>query len=513
MIRYPLFLRVDLSTTNVRSIIFNETGEVLGRSFRELKIHRPKPEMAEEDPEEIWKATLETMRDAVRTSKASADDIAMISFSTQMHGISMISRDGSILTRLITWLDRRAATQSEELSRVVNPYEIYSRTGCPPLFIYPLAKILWIKENLPKKFSQCYKMLSAKDYVLYRIFGEPHLDRSTASGTQLLNIHKLEWDEALLEVAGIDQDNLPTLHDESEIIGELPREVSKHTFLKSGTPVILGASDAALSNLGLGAVEKGTAGINIGTSGAIRVISDKPLIDESGEARFFCYYATLSRWLPGGAINNAGIILRWFRDSFCQPEMEEALRRGVDPYEVIIEKASTVEPGAGGLLMVPFFAGERFPVRDPKARGILFGLTLEHSKPHITRAILESIMYTLKWIMDILEGHGITIKEIRVGGGGARSSVWRQIQADVLGKTTLYMKVEEASALGAAMLAAISLGIYKDLESASKNMVEVAGSHEPNLENNRRYLEMFRIYRGLYNASKRFYEELSRMQG
>ena len=512
MANYPLFLGIDLGTTNVRSFIFDEKGEVLGRAFRKLRIYRSKPGMAEEDPEEIWSATLETMRESLMTTRIPADEISMISFSAQMHGMAMTERDGSPLTRLLTWLDRRAATQSKKLGQIMDSYEIYSRTGCPLLFTYPLAKILWVRDNMPEKFDRCYKVLSAKDYVIYRMFGEPYIDRSLASGTQLLNIHKLEWDEKILEIADINEEKLPTLSNETEIIGELPREIAELTGLKRGTPVIPGGSDGALSNIGLGAVEKGVAAVNIGTSGAMRMLSDKPFIDEHRDARFFCYYATLNNWLPGGAISNAGIILRWLRDTFGQPEVEEAKKRGVDPYELILEKAGTVEPGADGLLMLPFFAGERFPIRDSNARGVLFGLTLSHHKAHIARAVLESIIYTLRWIMETLEAHGAAIEEVRIGGGGARSAIWRQIQADVLGKPLVHTKVEEASALGAAMLSAITLGIYKDLEEASRNMVKVESRHEPDLKKHQKYTALFGMYKELYNALKGLYEDLSTIQ-
>jgi len=507
MTRHPLLLGVDVGTTNVRSFIFNAKGEVLGQAFREVEIHRPKPEWAEEEPEELWRATLHTMKEAVKASKISPDDVAMISFSAQMHGMSMINKKGKVLVRLLTWLDLRAAPQCEKLSEIIDSYELYSQTGCPPIFVYPFVKILWVKENMPKIFRQCYKVLSAKDYITYRMLGEPCLDHSVAAGSQLLNIHKLKWDDRVLEIADIDEDKLPVLYDGNEVIGELPATTAKLTGLKSGTPIILGASDGALSNVGLGSVEKGVAAANIGSSGAIRVMSDKPFIDGSRDMRFFCYYVAKKRWLPGGAVNNAGIILRWFRDVFGQPEIQAAQKRGVDPYEVIVEKAAAVKPGAGGLLMVPFFAGERFPVRDPRARGVIFGLTLAHDRAHIIRAIMESVVLTLNWIMEAMEEQGLTIDEVRVSGGGARSRVWRQIQADVLGKPVAHTKIEEASALGAAMLAAISLRIYKDLSDASRNMVKIVERHKPDPQTHRKYQAMFKIYKELYGSLRKFYEE------
>jgi len=502
-----LLLGVDVGTTNVRSFIFDEKGEVLGQAFREMEIYRPKRDWAEEEPEELWRATLETMKGSVKASKISPDDVAMISFSAQMHGMSMIDREGKVLARLLTWLDLRAAPECEKLGETIDSYELYSRTGCPPIFIYPFVKILWVKENMPKIFEQCYKVLSAKDYIMYRMLGEPYLDQSVAAGSQLLNIHKLKWDDRILEIADIDEDKLPVLRDGNEVIGELPGTIAKLTRLKAGIPIILGASDGALSNVGLGSVEEGVAAANIGSSGAIRVISNKPFIDGSRDMRFFCYYVAKNWWLPGGAINNAGIILRWFRDVFGQLEIEAARQRGVDPYEVIVEEAATVKPGAGGLIMVPFFAGERFPVRDPNARGMIFGLSLAHGRAHLIRAIMESVVFTLKWIMEAMEEQGLAINEVRVSGGGARSHIWRQIQADVLGKPVAHTKIEEASALGAAMLAAISLGIYKDLNDASRNMVKIVERHTPSPEVHRKYEDMFQMYKELYRALRKFYEE------
>lgn len=248
--------------------------------------------------------------------------------------------------------------------------------------------------------------------------------------------------------------------------------------------------------------------MNIGTSEALRTLSHKPFIDEHRAAHFFCYYAGLGNWLPGGAVSNAGILLRWFRDNFSHQEVAEAKRRGVDPYEVILEKAAKIKPGAEGLLMLPFFSGERFPIRDSKARGVLFGLTLQHGKAHIARAILESVVFTLRWIMESIQEHNTKIDEVRVGGGGARSSVWRKIQADILGKPIVYTKVEESSALGAVMLAAISLGIYDDLEESSKNMVHTVGRQEPDLKIHHKYRNNFEMYKEYYYASRKFFEEL-----
>lgn len=511
-VEYPLFMGVDVGTTNVRSILFDMSGRVIVDSFRGVRILRPEPGAAEEEPEDLWRATLETMKESLKKSGFKAEDVAAIGFSAQMHGVMMLSREGKPLTRLLTWLDLRAAEQSDELSRIIGSYELYRRTGGPPLFIYPLAKILWFKENMPKKFEECDKMLSAKDYVMYRMFGEPMIDRSVASGSQLLNINRLEWDDEALKAVGIGEERLPRLMDELEVAGDLPNNVAEQTGLRKGTSIIIGASDAALSNIGLGAVEEGVAAVNLGSSGAIRVLSDKPILDRSEKARFFCYYATEKRWLPGGAINNAGIILRWFRNTFGMEEVKEAEKLGVDPYDLLTQKAAEVKPGSEGLVMVPFMAGERFPVRDPKARGVIFGLTLSHGKPHFIRAIMESVIYTLRWIMEIMKDQGVQIQQVRIGGGGARSPLWRQITADILGKKVAHTRVEEASALGAALLAAVKGGFYSSLQEASRKMVNVISIHYPDMNNHEGYSSLFRLYKDLYSSLGRLYKSLGQIE-
>jgi gluconokinase len=505
------FLGVDLGTTNARSIIFNEKGEVLGQAFKKLTLFNPQSDFAEQNPEEIWVSMIKTIKDCVKGSKLSANEIVAISFSARMHGMMMLDREGTPLTHLLTWLDRRATSQTNTVNSLIDSYTLYNRTGCPQLFIYPFIKILWIRENMPRIFEKCSKILSAKDYVIYRMLGEAFIDRSLASGTQLLNIHRLEWDETILELSDITADHLPTLVNETEVIGELPIKIAKLTGLQKGIPIFPGGSDGALNNIGLGATKEGITAMNLGTSGALRVVTNKPYLDKDQEAHFFCYYAGQGHWLPGGAISNAGILLRWFKDNFGQQEIDDAKKFKVDPYDLLLKKAASIPLGSDGLLMLPFFSGERFPINDPKARGLLFGLTLSHGKAHIIRSILESIVFTIRWIMESIQEHGAKIDEVRVGGGGARSSVWRQIQSDILGKLVVHTKVEESSASGAAMLAAVGLGIYLDLDEASNKMIKTAGRHEPNLSNYQKYGVIFKLYKDFYFASKKFSEELSRI--
>jgi len=270
---------------------------------------------------------------------------------------------------------------------------------------------------------------------------------------------------------------------------------------------VLGASDGALHSVGLGGIERSLLALNIGTSGAIRSVSRKALIDKSKDMRFFCYYIGHGLRLPGGAVNNAGIGLRWFRDEFGQFEVTMAKRLNKDPYNLLTKQAEKVEATAEKLLILPFFSGERFPVRDPYAKGVMFGLTLRHGKAHVIRALMESCVYTLKWIYDAMVENGIEGKTIRTGGGGAKSILWRQIQADVFGLPVEKTLVEEVSLLGAAMMGLVAIGVYNSLEEATKNMIKIVSVQHPNMENHEKYEKFHDLFKKLYGTVKNLYED------
>ncbi|HIH96903.1 MAG TPA: hypothetical protein HA348_05440 [Thermoplasmata archaeon] len=507
MRKHPLFLGIDLGTSNVRSAVFTDSGKPLGYSIKELTICEPLLGWAEEDPKELWSKTLQTAGEATKMSGCSADDVVSISFSGQMHSISAIDKKGGILFKLVTGFDQRSGPESEALNKLIEPRKLYEKTGCPPLFSYILPKILWFKNNKPNIFHKVHKFLSAKDYVIYKMLGEALLDHSTASGSQLLNINTLKWDNRVLEIAGIGDEKLPILKDGIKPVGELPASVAKKISLRPGIPIVLGASDGALSSVGLNAIKEGAVALDLGSSGAIRASSSKPVFDKSRQMRLFCYYLGMKKWLVGGAINNAGYPLRWFKNNFALQETREAKRKGVSPYQILDSEAEKVEPGSEGLLSIPFFSGERFPVRDYKSKGVLFGLTYSHSRAHLARAIMEGVAFTLKSIMEVMEEQRIVVDEIGVSGGGVKSELWKQILADVLGKTIAETKVKEASVLGSAILGAISYGAYRDLTEACDHMVELSKKRHPVEENKRIYSRYYEIYKDLYQSCKPFFNQ------
>lgn len=425
------------------------------------------------------------------------NDIYALSLSAQMHGIAAVDAKGNALTPLITYLDVRPSEVIEEIIKNIDPYELYSRTGCPPLTIYPLTKIVWLRVKYKSIFEKAKKFLSAKDYFLYKLLGEPIIDKGVASGSQLLDINSLKWYDEALELCQIDEEALPTLVDcESKI--ELPKSIARELNLRETVPLVVGSSDGALHSVGVGAVDKRTLALNLGTSGAIRSISSKPLIDRSKDMRFFCYYLGMGYRLPGGAINNAGIVIKWFRDEIYDVETYAMERAGIDSYELMDNLARHISAGANGLIALPFFTGERFPIRDAKARAVLFGLRLSHGKGHILRALMEGCAYTLRWIYEALVENGMNGEVIRIGGGGARSKVWRTIIANVFRLPVEKIHTEEASLLGAAILGFTSIGIYKDLRDACRAMVKVVKREEPDPQLGEDYEKLFKAFVKLY---------------
>lgn len=498
-------LAVDIGTTNVKAAIFDEKGKTLSLARTEVSLHSPVSNSAVQKLDELYNATIKSIRKAVSQAKNVKVDV--VAFSAQMHGLGAIDDKGGEVLPLVTYLDTRPAVAVEKLEEIVNPRELYENTGCPPLFIYPLAKLVWLSLTKPDVMREARWFVSAKDYVIYKIFGEPYIDKSVMSGSQLLDIHRLKWSDIALSSTGIDEDKLPHLCDGEDVLQNLPKHVADSLGLGEGVPVVLGASDGALHSVGLGAIERDLLALNIGTSGAIRSLSKEPLMDKSKDMRFFCYYIGYGLWLPGGAINNAGMGLRWFRDEFGQSEIAAAKLMNEDPYNLLTKQAEKVDATAEKLLILPFFSGERFPVRDPYARGVMFGLTLRHGKAHVIRALMEGCLYTLKWIYDAMVENGVEGKTIRTGGGGARSTLWRQIQADVFGLPVEKTLLEDASLLGAAMMGLVAVGVYKSLEEAGKNMIKVEDVKYPNMENHEKYGRICSLFKRLYYTVKELYVE------
>ncbi|MDQ0058718.1 gluconokinase [Paenibacillus harenae] len=500
---------VDIGTTSTKSVLFDTKGVLQASHTIEYPLYSPKPDVAEQDPDEIFRAVIGTIKQVVQGSGVNSSSIMCVSFSSAMHSVIAVDGDGQPLTRCITWADNRSAFWTERIKNEMNGHQIYLRTGTPLHPMAPLSKLTWLRHAEPDLFARTHKFISIKEYVFYKLFKQYVIDYSIASATGMFNLAKLAWDSEALDVAGVTAERLskpvPTTHSLTGLAAEWAAELN----LPASTPFVVGASDGVLSNLGVNAIDPGTVAVTIGTSGAIRTVTDRPVTDPKG--RIFCYALTEDMWVIGGPVNNGGMIFRWLRDQLCSAEVETALRLGKDPYEVLTEIASLVPPGADGLLFHPYLAGERAPLWDANARGSFFGLGLHHKKQHMIRAVLEGVIFNLFTVFMALEELIGQPKKIQATGGFARSELWRQMMADIFGQEVQVPESFESSCLGAAILGMYSIGEVDSLHVVS-TMMGSSHKHLPNPDHVVKYKELSRIFVRMSRLLSDEYQEIAAYQ-
>ena len=507
--REPLWIGVDIGTTGVRAVAYHPNGRSLGAVTREYPLNSPHPGWAEQDPEEITAGVLSVLRDlscALAQDGGRPDGMAI---SSAFHTFLAYDKDWRPITQLMTWADTRSQQAVQDLKRTLTDVmAVYRRTGCPVNPIYPLTKIAWMRRDQQEMFARTARFGSIKDHIFRALTGEWVVDRSIASGSGLYNMFKADWDEELLAYLGVRSELLPPIVS-TTYSAPLSAAVAVNTGLLAGIPVVIGAGDGVLVNVGVGAVRPGQMSCTIGTSGAVRMLSDAPLTDEKG--RTWCYNLTDTAWVLGGAINNGGIALRWMRDRLNEIDPEATRRSGADAYSSMTLSAGAVPAGAGGLIMLPFFTGERAPNWNADARGVLFGLTLGHTVSHMIRAVLEGVCYRMKSVMLTLADVAGPAHEIRVSGNFTRSDLWVQILADVFDREIHAPNVEEGAAFGAAVLGFVSAGALDDI-SATAEFVSVKKTYRPRPAEAEVYKMLFSIYNRIYWNLREEFSDISAFQ-
>lgn len=484
-------LGVDIGTTSTKAVLFSKDGTVICHHTIEYPLLTPTPSTAEQNPVEIYQAVLGTITETIKKSAIDKNDLLCISFSSAMHSVIAVDESGEILTNCITWADNRSTKWAEKIKNEMNGHEIYLRTGTPIHPMSPLSKIRWLKEEKPGIFSKTVKLISIKEFVFYQLFKQYVVDHSIASATGMLHLQRLDWDEEALQVAGITKDYLSELVPTTHYLQGIDENLALKLGINTSTPFVVGATDGVLSNLGVNAIEPGVVAVTIGTSGAIRTVTDKPVTDPKG--RTFCYNLTENHWVIGGPVNNGGITFRWVRDCLASAEVETAKSLGIDPYEVLTKIAERVSPGSDGLLFHPYLAGERAPLWNANARGSFFGLGLYHKKEHMIRAVLEGVIFNLYNVLLALEEQIGIPKKVQATGGFARSALWRQMMADIFDQEVSVPESFESSCLGAAILGLYALKEIDTLNVVS-NMVGATNNHQPIKKNVEVYRELVPIY-------------------
>jgi gluconokinase len=502
-------LGVDIGTTSTKAVLFTTEGQVVAQHAVEYPLLCTTPGMAEQDPLQIYEAVLSAISNAVGNSHVEPAQIALVSFSAAMHSVIAVGPDGELLSNSITWGDNRAGAWANRIRDELGGHKIYLRTGTPIHPMSPLCKIMWLRHDQPQLFARTARFVGMKEYVLYRLFGEWLVDHSIASATGMFNLQQLDWDQGALELLGIGPQQLskpvPTTHHLSGLAPAMAQQLG----LSPATPFVIGANDGVLSNLGVNAIGPGQVAVTIGTSGAMRTVIDKPLTDPSG--RTFCYALTAKHWVVGGPTNNGGSIFHWVRNELATAESAAAKAAGLDPYDALTKIAEGVSAGAEGLLFHPYLAGERAPLWNADARGSYFGLATHHGKPHMIRAALEGVIFSLYSILPAVEGLIGPTTHMMATGGFARSALWRQMMADIFEREVVVPESVESSCLGAAVLGLYALGKVDSLDVIGA-MVGSTHRHVPIAENVALYRRLWPIYAAIPKLLEQQYRQLSQFQ-
>ncbi|BDG59137.1 gluconokinase [Caldinitratiruptor microaerophilus] len=495
----PVLIAVDLGTTSCRAFAFAPDGRVLGQAGRSYPLRTPGSGRVEQDPAELLAAADAAVPAALAQAGAGPGDVLGLVLSTYLHGLGALDARGAPLTPVLTWADGRAAPQADAMRARPDWAGLAARTGCPPHPMYPLYKLRWLREERPDLWSRAAGFADPKSLLIRHWTGEWALDHSVASATGLVDVSRLDWDPGALAWAGVDPSRLPALVPPTTAL-PLLREAAARLGLRAGTPVVVGAGDGMLANLGSGAIEPGVLAATVGTSAALRAVLPVPRTDP--RARLWCYHLAPGRYVLGGSLSSGGMVLAWVRDRLYAPDT---------PYETLLAEAAAVPPGAGGLLFLPYLSGERSPGFNARMRGVWFGLGLEHGRGHLVRSALEGIAFRLASVLEPLEELAGPAREVRAAGGLARSPLWLSVCADVLGREVAVPDQVESTALGAFVLGGVALGLFPGLEAVHR-FVGVRERVAPDPDRHAHYRELFDLYRRVDTKVREEFDVLARLR-
>jgi len=492
-----LYCGTDIGTSSVKTVIFDQDFKPLFQEVNSYELISQEKNRAELDPEEVYRAVLKSLNDCQEKVRNAGKKLKFIAFSSALHSLIAVDDTFTPLTNCITWADTRAMEFHDQLASYYKENDIYNKTGCPPHAIYMPAKILWFKKYARSIYEKTSKFITIKEYIIYKFTGEAVVDYSLASGGGLLNIHQKDWEEGLLNYLEIDRDRLSQLID-GKVILKMNRQTQED--IGADIPLVVGSGDGPLANLGTGSYRENRYVATIGSSGAIRVFAEKPVLDS--QTRTWCYMLDEDNYLPGGAINNGGIVLQWLRDNLFNDNSSEE-----NFFNLVNDYLKEVPPGSRGLLFLPFLTGERSPNWNSFARGLIIGLGLSHTRKDITRAAMEGILFRMYSVILALESNIHECREILANGGFTRSESWLQMMADIFGTRVISYKDHEASATGAAFMGAVAFGIYNDYQSI-KPYLEIKTIKVPDLERNKIYKHLYFLHEKVYNKNKDLFKEL-----
>lgn len=499
-----LLLGLDLGTTSARAVLTARDGRILATHAADYPMDTPRPGWAEQDPDAWERAAYEALGACVRVATAPSA-IRGIGLTGQMHGATLLDERDQSIRPAILWCDQRTSAQRQAIERHIGLSEVIARTANPPLEGFTAPKLLWVREHEPEAYARIRRVLLPKDFIRLRLTGEAATDVADASGTALFDVAKREWSESMARDLDISLEWLSRVVESPEPAGALTAAAAESLGLPAGLPVAGGAGDQAAGGVAAGIVTEGDALVTIGSSGVVFVAGDQPRIDPAGRVHTFCH-ALPNAWHVMGVTQGAGISLRWVRDTLG------ARDSGGDPYDALTREASASPAGSRGLIWLPYLQGERTPHLDPNARGVLFGLTTAHGRGDVVRAVLEGVAFSLRDGLEIIQELGLPARRVKIAGGGARSPIWRQIVADVLGLPISLEPEDRGPAFGAALLAGVAVGVYDSVEEACATTASRSQEVEPDTDTQVVYEATYRLYRDLYPALAGSFAEVASLQ-
>ena len=493
----PYLMGLDISTTGAKALIIDEKGEVIAAANTPQPISQPQPLWSEQNPADWWDGICASIRQALGDSGLGGEDIDAIGLTGQMHGLVLLDAYGAVLQPAILWNDQRTQAQCDDMTARVGARRLIELTGNPAVTGFTAPKILWVRDNEPDIYAKIDQILLPKDYIRFMLSTDYATDLAGASGTSLLNVAERAWSDEVLAALNIPREWLPPVHEGTDFTATVSGEAADLTGLENGTPIVGGGGDQAAGAVGMGCVSPEKIGVTVGTSGVVFAPLSRYAFEAEGRLHAFCH-ALPDTWHFMGVMLSAAGSLQWYKDTFA-PDID---------FDDLLSEAADAPAGSDGLFFLPYLTGERSPHPDPLARGAFIGITSRHSRGHMTRAVLEGVAFGLKDSFTLVAQAGLPDQfEVRISGGGAKSPIWQQIIADVLAAPLVNINTTEGGAFGAAILASVAGGVYKDVASACEAMIQT-GDEVPVSADAAVYAERYRVYQSLYPALKETFARL-----
>ncbi len=491
-------LGIDVSTTGAKALLIDQAGSVISSATTPLTLFTPRPLWSEQDPREWWQGIVQSIRVVLAQAGIPGSSVSAIGLTGQMHGLVLLDEHAEVLRPAILWNDQRTGAQCDEIRSRLGKERLIQITGNDALTGFTAPKILWVQQNEPEIYANGRHILLPKDYVRFKLTGEYAMDKADGAGTILFDLKARNWSSEVLAALEIPAEWMPPTYEGPEITGFVSRQAAEETGLAEGTPVVGGGGDQAAQAVGVGAVQPGIIALTLGTSGVVFATTPSAFIEPQGRLHAFCH-AVPGRWHFMGVMLSAAGSLQWHRDELA-PSMK---------FDDLVAEAQEIPPGSEGLLFLPYLTGERTPYPDPLARGAWVGLTVRHGRAHLTRAVLEGVAFGIKDIFTLIQQAGLgEIQQVRVSGGGAKSPLWQQIIADVLGVELVTVNTTEGAAFGAALLAGVGAHVFEDVSAACEATIRITGSTSLSAAS-QIYQDYYPLYQALYPALRLEFQSIA----